>query len=200
MQESKKILSIIASPNNPSLSTEANIKITKLLQAKYPNSELTLLDLNNSPFANYSLSSVSKATFYENTESDYWINKLKETDILIISTPMINFNYSATLKNFIDAISVAEKTFTYKYATKGASKGLLDNLKVILIATQGAPKDWYQFGNNLKMLKGTFKFLGVKKVASLFIAGTKVFPRNKLSYDEIFEDVQNEINQLMQKF
>ncbi|WP_429979877.1 NAD(P)H-dependent oxidoreductase, partial [Mycoplasmopsis bovis] len=71
----------------------------------------------DTPFANNSLTVQSKPTFWTETESDYWIDKLKETDILIISTPMINFNYSGTLKNFIDSICVADKSFTYKYVT-----------------------------------------------------------------------------------
>ncbi len=200
MAKPKKILSIIASPNNPSLSSAANIKVAELLRKKYPNSEFTLVDLNNTPFANNSLTVQSKPTFWTETESDYWIDKLKETDILIISTPMINFNYSGALKNFIDSICVADKSFTYKYVTKGASRGLIDKLRVIIVATQGAPKGWYLFGDHVRNLKGTFRFLGAKKVNSLLIDGTKVAPKNKMSLNDILAELEGEIEELVEKY
>lgn len=63
MTKPKKILSIITSPNNPSLSSTTNIKITELLKKKYPNNKFTLINLNNTPFTTNSLTIPSKPTF-----------------------------------------------------------------------------------------------------------------------------------------
>ncbi|MBZ4195117.1 FMN-dependent NADH-azoreductase [Mycoplasma tauri] len=200
MTKSKKILLVLSSPNKESLSSAVATFSAKKLIEKYPNSELTVLDLNNSPFSSIVLNSFNRDTFFADTESDLWIQKLKETNILIIAAPMTNFNFPATLKNFIDSIAVAEKTFTYKYATKGASKGLLDKLNVFIIATQGAPKGWYPFGDHVRMLKGTFKFLGAKKVGSVLIDGTKVKPRNSMTFDQIISEIESELNNEITKF
>ncbi len=76
MAKPKKILSIIDFHQTiRHYHQQANIKVAELLRKKYPNSEFTLVDLNNTPFANNSLTVQSKPTFWTETESDYWIDK-----------------------------------------------------------------------------------------------------------------------------
>ncbi|WP_027334783.1 FMN-dependent NADH-azoreductase [Mycoplasmopsis felifaucium] len=196
----KKIMAIFGSPNKDSLSTKANVFVVNELSKKYPNSQISLLDLNDSIFTKTLMNANNMPNYFNEIESDLWINKLKEIDILVISSPMINFNYSILIKNFIDSICVANKTFSYKYSKKGASVGLLDNLNVIIIGTQGAPLGWYPFGNHIEQLKGTFNFLGAQKIETLLIDGTKVEPRSKLTQDEIINEVSEQLKCLIKTF
>ncbi|MFL1043545.1 NAD(P)H-dependent oxidoreductase, partial [Mycoplasmopsis synoviae] len=66
------------------------------------------------------------------------------------------------------------KTFNYKYSKKSDAVGLLDHLRVMIVTTQGAPKDWYLWGNHTNWLIGTWKFLGAKYVDTFELNGTKL--------------------------
>lgn len=193
----KKIISILGSVNKNSLSNKINNIVSSKLFKKYPNSEITLLDLANSPFSELMLNGHDTAAFWEDSEAKSWITKLKEADYVVINSPMINFNYSALVKNFIDAICIADHSFSYKYSKKNESVGLLNKMKVIIIGTQGAPKGWYTFGDHVKMLEGTFNFLGAKEVKTLLVAGTKVAPLKDMSHEEIIKQYQKEIDALI---
>ncbi|WP_313770911.1 NAD(P)H-dependent oxidoreductase [Mycoplasmopsis felis] len=50
--------------------------------------------------------------YWNEIDADFWINKLKETDLLILSSSMVNFASPVVVKNFIDSICVADKTFS----------------------------------------------------------------------------------------
>ncbi|WP_027124093.1 FMN-dependent NADH-azoreductase [Mycoplasmoides pirum] len=146
----------------------------KYYKQKNPNDEIIELDLNNEMMSNKNLNVNNFGTFFNQEDSDKYINQLKEVNKVIIASPMTNFNYPATLKNYLDHILVADKTFSYKYTKKGEAKGLLPHLKVQLLTTQGAPFGWYPWGNHTEMLKGTWEFVGAEVVEPLLIAGTKV--------------------------
>ncbi|QSF13419.1 FMN-dependent NADH-azoreductase [Mycoplasma sp. Mirounga ES2805-ORL] len=196
-----KILTVNGSVNGlESLSWKVNSAIVQELIDSHPKSYISVLDLNDTSASTNSLNSNNFKTDFFQKNSDEWINMLKNTDVLIINTPMINFNYSSLVKNFIDAICVADKTFSYKYSKKGGAIGLLDNLNVIIVGTQGAPTGWYEFGNHVKMLEGTFKFLGAKKVETISINGTKVEPYNKMTHDEILKENEPAIKKIANKF
>ncbi|RIV16856.1 FMN-dependent NADH-azoreductase [Mycoplasmopsis gallopavonis] len=109
----------------------------------------------------------------------------KEVDLVVISNSMINFGPSAIVKNFIDSICVPNKTFSYKYSKQGDAIGLLTNLNVIIVSTQGAPKGWYPFGNHTEWLKGVFKFIGAQNVDVVEFLGTKVAPNNLVNPKEV---------------
>lgn len=198
--QSKKILMVLGSPNKNSLSTAANKFVVSELMKKYPNSEVSILNLSDSLFAKYTLNANNMDTFWTNVESDKWIDILKQTDILVLSTPMNNFNYSALVKNFLDGICVANKTFSYKYSKQGGSVGLLNNLSVIILATQGAPLGWYPFGDHVTNLKGTFNFLGAKQIESFLIDGTKVAPRITMTNEDIIREVSASLKEVANKF
>ncbi|TNK87444.1 FMN-dependent NADH-azoreductase, partial [Mycoplasmopsis pullorum] len=91
-----------------------------------PESQIELIDLNDTELAHTYLNKKTFATYWQDVKSDQWIEKLKNVDKLIISLPMINFGPSSVVKNFIDAIAVANKTFSYKYSKKGDAIGLLN--------------------------------------------------------------------------
>ncbi|MGZ9762790.1 FMN-dependent NADH-azoreductase [Mycoplasma sp. 5912] len=138
--------------------------------------------------------------YWKQIDSDKWINLLKETDLVVISTSMINFAASVVVKNFIDSVSLADKTFSYKYSKKGEAIGLLDHLNVLIIASQGAPQDWYQWGSHVSWLEGTWKFLGAKNVQIYRINGTKVKPISDEKATVYVDNHKHELDHVLAKF
>lgn len=155
------------------------------------------VDLNQTVFAKTILNEANLNTYWNDVESDKWINELKETDLLVVSMSMINFAPSTVLKNFIDAVTIAGKTFTYEGATSTMPVGLLSKLKVLIIATQGANYGTYPWGDHVKWLKGTLNFLGVKNIYNFDIFGTKVSEISKLIPQEFVESEKDKINHLV---
>ncbi|MDC4181672.1 FMN-dependent NADH-azoreductase [Mycoplasma bradburyae] len=175
-----KILFINSSPiaNDASFSYQ----IAKAFETEYaklnPSDSIEWLDLNEEEKASDTLTSKNFSEYFKNENVDPLIEQIKNVDKLVIVAPMTNFNYPATLKNWIDKVFVANKTFSYKYSKKGGSVGLMDHLKVMIINTQGAPEGWYAFGDVSAMLKGAFEFIGAK-VDFIKVCGTKVDYINK---------------------
>ena len=67
--------------------------------------------------------------------SDQLVKELKESDVIIISTPIYNFGPPATLKAWSDLAARVKSTF--KYSADGKQIGLLENKKVYLVITSG---------------------------------------------------------------
>ncbi|MDW2933713.1 FMN-dependent NADH-azoreductase [Mesomycoplasma ovipneumoniae] len=168
-----------------------------------PQDQIEVLDLNKFEIANINLTekNFEDGSFYQNAQAEFWIDKLKKVDKVVFSTSMTNFNYSATTKNFFDAITIPNQTFSLNKET-GEYHGLLTNIKNVQILTaQGAPIGWYPFGNHTALIKQIFEFLGAKIVSNPFVlAGTKVAPVNQLSISDFVEQHQTEIKKLAQNF
>ncbi|MGX9394992.1 FMN-dependent NADH-azoreductase [Mycoplasma sp. 1781] len=178
--------------------------ITKSFVEEYKkinkNDEIVELDLNELEMATHPMNSNNFSDFFNDELSGRYIDILKKTNKLIISAPMINFNVPAVLKNFIDRICVANKTFSYKYAKKGSSIGLLSNLKVQIIASQGAPCDWYPWASHISYLEGIWNFLGAEVSETLLIDATKVEPFNSYSIEQIIKNKINKIKERVMNF
>ncbi|ACF07072.1 FMN-dependent NADH-azoreductase [Metamycoplasma arthritidis] len=188
----KKVLVLLSSPvaKENSYSTYFATKFVEEYQKINQEDEIKIIDLNSFDVSQKTLTSGNFATFFNENDSDALINELKSVDKLIVASPMINFNVPATLKNYLDHICVANKTFSYKYKAKGASIGLLDHLKVQIITSQGAPSGWYSFSSHTKYLEGLFNFLGIEIAPSIEITGTKVDPKPK---EELYLEFEQEI-------
>ncbi|WP_117275330.1 FMN-dependent NADH-azoreductase [Mycoplasmopsis edwardii] len=194
----KKILFLDGSLNNSEISyTTATMNYLETLFDK-KEYQVERVNLNNSKFAEYSLSAKTSATYWQDIESDKWIDKLKETDLLVISMSMVNYGPTAVVKNFIDGVAVANKTFSYKYSTTQDAVGFLTNLNVLVIGSQGANFGTYPWGDHIKWLKGTFNFLGAKSTQSFDILGTKVSEISKQTAQEFVESKQKELNLLVE--
>jgi FMN-dependent NADH-azoreductase len=154
-----KVLKIVSSMTlnsaRGSISTYALDQFVKFYKESNPSDEIIELNLNNEPMAQKTLNANNFNNFFNSEDTDHYIDQLKSVDKVIVATPMTNFNYTATLKNYLDHILVAKKSFLYKYDGKGTSEGLLKHLKVQIITTQGAPLGWYPFGNHTETLRGT---------------------------------------------
>lgn len=168
----KKTLILNSSVNKNELSVSNRVLEGFLKTYKSKNDdEIIIMDLNNEDLV--PMSSKNLSTYY-NEKAEQYIKQLKSVDKLIVVAPMYNFNISVTLKMYIDMICQANKTFTYKYAGKDNSKGLLSNLKVEIISAQGAPSDWYPWGATVNYLTKLFEFLGCTVHGSVTYYGSKV--------------------------
>lgn len=67
-------------------------------------------------------------------QSDALVDELERADVIVIGTPMYNFNIPASLKAWIDLIARARLTFRY---TKDGPVGLLTNKKAYLVIATG---------------------------------------------------------------
>lgn len=175
-------------------------KFIEIYKSVKPNDEFIELDLNDEPMAQISLNRNNMGTFFNEKDSDKYIDMLKTVDKIIFSCPMTNFNICATAKNYLDHILVANKTFSYKYSKKGDAIGLFPHLSVQLLTTQGAPLGWYPWGNHTENLKGTWEFAGAKVVKPVLIAGNKI-PENasKTPTERVTEHV-NELTEAAKSF
>ncbi len=162
--------------------------------------EYIFIDLNNEKVGIKTLTNTNIGAFFADKDCDKYINQLKSMNKLIIATPMINFNIPTTLKNYLDHIFVPDKTFSYKYSKQGDAIGLLNNLRVQILVTQGAPINWYKWGNLAEYLKGTWEFAGANVNEVLVVAGTKI-PENKdKTPEKLIKEYENQIKKVAEKF
>ncbi len=174
-----KVLVIKASmvEKNISYSNELVDRFVKHYKEQNTNDQIIELDLNDVPMAQITLNRSNMKTFFNEQDSDFYINQLKNVNKVIFACPMTNFNVCATAKNYLDHVLIANKTFSYKYSKKGEAIGLLPHLNVQILTSQGAPLGWYPWGNHTENLKGTFEFMGAKVVNPIIVDGTKI-PEN----------------------
>ncbi|ATZ16328.1 FMN-dependent NADH-azoreductase [Entomoplasma freundtii] len=177
--------------------------VTDLFLDKYhqlhPHDEIINLDLNDLPLAHQTLD--------RHNSSSYWkevlplIEQLKKVEKVVCVSPMNNFNVSGLMKNYLDHVLLADQTFSYKYSKKGEAIGLLKNLVVQIITTQGAPLGWYPFGNHTAFLEGTWAFMGAKiNHPSLLLAGTKVAPLKEQTPEVAAQTLLPEIDKALKTF
>ncbi|WP_029608769.1 NAD(P)H-dependent oxidoreductase [Mycoplasma simbae] len=134
------------------------------------------INLNESVFAHNHLSQSNFPAYWEQVQAAKLVEELKSVDVLVLSTSLVNLGLPANVKNFIDGIMVPDLTFTYKELTpQGLPKGLLTNLNVIVVASQGSPQ--FVGGINspqVEQLRLLFNFMGVKSFNTIEVFGTKV--------------------------
>ena len=94
--------------------------------------------------------------------SDKLVKELKESDVIIISTPIYNFGPPATLKAWSDLAARVKSTF--KYSSDGKQIGLLENKKVYLIITSGGTKIGSKEDYLTPWLKHVLNFFGIKNI------------------------------------
>ncbi len=183
-----------------SVSEYASEKFINEYKKMHPEDKITILDLNKEEKLQTVLSLNNFNSFW-NEDSQRYIDLINEADKIIISTGMINFTISPLLKNFLDNILVANKTFKYKYEEKNKSIGLVDsNKKVLLIMAQGSYKNWYEFSAFDDYLINVLKFIGLTNINLLLFDGTKTHDQNSMSTEEKFKLKENEFNKLLKEF
>lgn len=199
----KKVLIIEShlSKNENSLTHLTQQKFLEKYQSFHPEDQLIFLDLNEEMKDEVVLNANNMSSFWDD-KTDKYINLINDVDKIVISTSMVNFSISPTLKQFLDKILVAGKTFRYKYTDgHNKSEGLVKpGKKVQLIMAQGASIGVYPFANFDTYLKGVLNFIGIKDVSVLLLDGTKEYSQEKLTNEEKIKLKEREFSQLVDKF
>jgi len=94
--------------------------------------------------------------------SDKLVKELKESDIIIISTPIYNYGPPATLKAWSDLAARVGETFKFK--PNGRREGLLKNKRAYLVITSGGTKINGKEDFLTPWLKFILNFFGIKRV------------------------------------
>ncbi|WP_027332760.1 FMN-dependent NADH-azoreductase [Mycoplasmopsis gallinarum] len=186
----KKLLIINGSITNDkqSMSLKVLNKLIEEYKKNNPNDEIEIIDANKTHNEFY-VNANNIDSYYKNIKSDEWIEKVKNADKIIITSPMINFGPAPVIKNFMDSIMVPNKTFTYKVETNNGKNGLLRNLKVLVLTSQGSAKGTYEWGNLNSWLTGIWKFLGAEDVRLLNIHSTDLENNRDKDFDEVFNEI-----------
>ncbi|WP_338983465.1 FMN-dependent NADH-azoreductase [Spiroplasma endosymbiont of Othius punctulatus] len=181
--------------------------ISDLFIARYkklnPADSYTYLDLNKVDMAKEALWQGNMDKFWTPISSQFYIDQLKEVDKLVIVTPMINWNISPLLKNYIDHIALANQVFSYAKSIhpEGIPAGLLDNLKVQIITTKGSPTHWYSdFIKIGDYLSGLFTLWGSKVEKPLVLGGMDMPPLAGQKPMDVAYVFEKEIDAAAKKF
>ncbi len=99
---------------------------------------------------------------------DALIAEIQAADAVVLGVPMYNFNISAQLKNWIDAISRAGVTFRY---TESGPEGLLKGKRVYVALTRGGIHRDTHADSQVPYLKTVLGFLGMSDVHFVYAEG-----------------------------
>ena len=121
--------------------------------------------------------------------SDKLVRELKESDIIIISTPIYNFGPPATLKAWSDLAARVKSTF--KYSEDGKQIGLLENKKVYLVITSGGTKIGSKEDFLTPWLIHVLNFFGIKNIQ--IISADQM----SIDYEGSVKKAEDEINKVI---
>tara|TARA_B100001093_G_scaffold93335_1_gene85578 strand:+ start:1203 stop:1784 length:582 start_codon:yes stop_codon:yes gene_type:complete len=120
--------------------------------------------------------------------SDKLVKELKESDVIIISTPIYNFGPPATLKAWSDLAARVKSTF--KYSPEGKQIGLLENKKVFLVITSGGTKIGSKEDYLTPWLKHVLNFFGIKNIQTISA------DQMSINYEKSIKDAEMQISNL----
>jgi FMN-dependent NADH-azoreductase len=120
--------------------------------------------------------------------SDKLVKELKESDIIIISTPIYNYGPPATLKAWSDLAARVGETFRFR--EDGRREGLLSNKQVYLVITSGGTKINSKEDFLTPWLVYMLNFFGIKKVD--IIAADQM----ALDYEKSIKDAEAQIENI----
>jgi FMN-dependent NADH-azoreductase len=121
--------------------------------------------------------------------SDTLVKELKESDIIIISTPIYNYGPPATLKAWADLAARVGETFRFK--SNGRREGLLKNKRAYLVITSGGTKLNSNEDFLTPWLKFILNFFGIKKVDIVCA------DQMALDYEKSIQDAEKKINEIL---
>ena len=120
--------------------------------------------------------------------SDKLVKELKESDIVIISTPIYNYGPPATLKAWSDLAARVGETF--KFREDGRREGLLKDKQVYLVITSGGTKINSKEDFLTPWLVYMLNFFGIKKID--VIAADQM----ALDYERSIKDAEAQIEKI----
>lgn len=95
------------------------------------------------------------------SQSDVFVEELRQADIVVIGSPIYNFGVPAALKAWVDMIARAKETFRY---TENGPEGLLKGKKAILVIASGGTAVGSEIDFASGYMKQALKFVGIDDV------------------------------------
>lgn len=209
------VLYITANPNGEaaSVSMATGNSFIEEYKKQNPNDEVVHIDLfkENIPFIDAEVFSgwgklTSGTSFEELSEQEKLkVSRLAELNEQFISankfvfvTPFWNFSYPPVMKAYLDAVSVAGKSF--KYSDEGQPIGLLTDKKALHIQARGgfyseSPTAELEMGD--RHIQVMMNFFGVPSFEGLYIEGHNKVPAKA---QEIKEDAIKRARALAKTF
>jgi FMN-dependent NADH-azoreductase len=120
--------------------------------------------------------------------SDKLVSELKESDTIIISTPIYNYGPPATLKAWADLAARVGETFRFK--PNGRREGLLKNKNAYLVVTSGGTKLNSNEDFLTPWLKFILNFFGIEKVEVVSA------DQMALDYEKSIKDAEAQIEKI----
>ncbi|AXT52921.1 hypothetical protein D1818_19625 [Aquimarina sp. BL5] len=122
-----------------------------------------------------------------------YINQILEVDNIVVAFPIYNFTLPATVKAWIDAIVVSDKTFSF--SPEIGFKGLCTNKKALSIIVSGFDysnsDDVKEFASST--IKQNFDFMGITSEQILAFG----VDQNRDRLDSILNKAKSEIKELV---
>jgi len=121
---------------------------------------------------------VTSSDEYTETLSASLVDELKQANIIVVSTPMWNFNIPSSLKAWIDHVIVKNQTYAY---TNSGVEGLLTNKKVVINVTSGGNYEANSIYDNItNYMTLMFNFMGIKDVEVVWTSNTSRLDTDQL--------------------
>lgn len=176
-----KVLRVLANPKPVAQSASLQIEaaFTAALKQKHPDAAFTTIDLYREEIplldakllpAFFGAAPADKETERKRARQKEILDQFLAADLIVIATPMWNFNAPPMLKAFIDTVLVAGKTF--RYAASGP-EGLAKGKKAVLCIASGGVYEGAMapFDTLTPMLKTQLGFIGITDVSELRAPG-----------------------------
>lgn len=193
----EKIIAIYGSPNTIEGSRTFALMsafIDEYLKLHPDTAVVKWVNLNEDPeITNHVLNVNNFETWYVNQQ---YIDELLTANKLVIGTPVNNFSVSTMVKNWIDHIVFAGKSFKMQ---QGKLIGLLTNLRVQILVTKGGEKNKTD-AYSIDYLKDTFSILGASVNEPILIDKTDRSINWNLSPTQIIAKHHDEIMKVVKTF
>lgn len=183
-----RVLHIIASPRGErSRSRRLGRELTAAWLEAHPGDTVTERDVGRNPPPHVTEAWVAGAFSPPDTHtdemraalrpSDELVDELFAHDVIVVSTPMYNFNVPSGLKAYIDQIIRPGRTFGYDRSKSPPATPLVRGKRLILVTSRGAagygprePAESFNF--ETPYLKVAFGWIGLTDVATVHLDGT----------------------------
>lgn len=135
-------------------------------------------------------------TFYD--DIDKYLDLLKENDIIICSTSLVNYHASPVMVAFFNKIALSGVTFRYEGGYPVPVIEAFATKKVYVVAAAGTPADKITSGpaTAFNSIVELWEYVGFKDIKLLYVTGTdagenfrKPFDFLAEKYDDILSDI-----------
>ncbi len=176
-----KVLRVLSNPKAVEKSASLQIEqaFTEVLKAKHPEADIETIDLYRDEVpllderllpAFFGAEPADAETARKRARQKAILAQFLAADLIVIATPMWNFNAPPMLKAWIDTVLVAGKTFKY---TATGPVGLVPGKKVVVCNASGGvyEGDMAAYDTLTPMLKTQLGFIGITEVTFIKAPG-----------------------------